>query len=211
MDMLNINKWITFMLQNQYFEIMEETNRKDQSGKPTGNPTQQQTEKPDAGSGSPAMEVPTTKAATTSAPNTTGPKTSTTRVTRSKTAAGQVKTQVKKTHSRSASGSPAKPSAEGPEEITLPSQGDVPGLSTHATEHKSKKLEKARKKLKIQKIELESLETNRDRLMKDLISAIEKKKKRKKIRNLARDFNRIEIRVKNKTANYMKAKKKLAN
>lgn len=203
------------MLQNQYFEFMEETNRKDQSGKPKGNPTQQQAEKPDAGSGSPAMEVPTTKAATTSAttsaPNTTGPKTSTTRVTRSKTAAGQVKTQVKKTHSRSASGSPAKPSAEGPEEITLPSQGDVPGLSTHATQHKSKKLEKARKKLKIQKIELESLETNRDRLMKDLISAIEKKKKRKKIRNLARDFNRIEIRVKNKTASYMKAKKKLAN
>jgi hypothetical protein len=169
--MLNINKWITFMLQNQYFEIMEETNRNDQSDKPIDNPPRYQAEP----------------------------------------AAGQVKTQVEKSHGTSASGSPAKPSAEGPEEIPLPSQGEVPGLSTRATELKSKKLEMALKKLKIQKKELASLEKNRDRLMKDLISAIEKKKKKKKIRNLARDFNRIEIRVKNKTASYMKAKKKLAN
>ena len=77
------------------------------------------------------------------------------------------------------------------------------------TEKKSKKLAKAFKKLKIQKKEIASLEKNRDSLMKDLISAIENKKKSKKIRNLASDFNRIEKRVKTRTASYLRAKKKL--
>ena len=65
----------------------------------------------------------------------------------------------------------------------------------------------ALKKLKIQKGEIASLEKNRDRLMKDLISAIENKKKSKKIRNLARDFNRMEKRVKTKNFQLSAGKK----
>ncbi len=95
---------------------------------------------------------------------------------------------------------PAKPTAE-----------KAPKVSAPVAKKKSKKLVKAFEKLKIQKKEIASLEKNRDKLMKELITAIENKKKSKKIRNLARDFNRIEKRVENRTSSYLLEKKKLTN
>ena len=47
--------------------------------------------------------------------------------------------------------------------------------------------------------------------MKELISAIEKNKKNKKIRSLARDLKRMEKRVNSRTASYMQVNKKLTN
>jgi hypothetical protein len=202
MCMLNINKWITFIQQNQFFEIMEDIKRNDEADKPKSNTPQRQVRKPVTGSSSPARSTTDPVASQPTA----APKVTATSVTASKTAAGPAKIPVETTRSKSA----AKPSAR-PADTVIQKPEKAPGVSTPVAEKKSKKLVKAFKKLKIQKKEIASLEKNRDRLMKDLISAIENKKKSKRIRNLARDFNRIEKRVKNRTASYMQAKKKLTN
>ncbi len=159
------------------------------------------------------------------APKTTARKPSSTGVTASKTAADPAKTPAKTTPSRSTAkpaakpaaqspgsntgAGPARPTAKKPADTITPAAEKAPGVSAPAAEKKSKKLAKDFKKLKVQKREIASLEKNRDRIMKDLISAIENKKKSKRIRSLARDFNRIEKRVKNRTASYIQAKNKL--
>lgn len=186
------------MLQNQYFEIMEDIIRNDESDKPKGNTPQRQVRKPATGSTRPASS--TTKpvpAKTTAAQKTTAPKPSVAGVTPPKAAKPAAKPAAQSPGSNT-SAAPARPAAE-----------KAPGVPPPVAEKKSKKLAKDFKKLKVQKREIASLEKNRDRLMKDLISAIENKKKSKKIRSLARDFNRIEKRVKNRTAGYIQAKKKL--
>jgi hypothetical protein len=165
MDMLNINKWITFMLQNQFFGIMEDVKTNNESGKSIGSTPQGQVPKPK----------------TTPAPNP-----STTGVAASKVA------------------------AEKPTETIPPAPEIAPVATAPLAEKKSMKLAKVSKKLTIQKKEIILLEKKRDRLMKDLISAIENKKKSKKIRSLARDFNRIENSAKKRNASYLQAKKKLA-
>ena len=183
------------MLQNQYFEIMEDIIRNDGSDKPKGNTPQRQVHKPATGSTRPASS--TTKpvpAKTTAARKTTAPKPSVAGVTPPKAAKPAAQSQ-----GSNISVGPAGPTAE-----------KAPGVSAPVTDKKSKKLAKDFKKLKLQKRVIALLEKNRDRLMKDLISAIESKKKGKKIRSLARDFNRIEKRVKNRTASHIQAKKKLA-
>jgi hypothetical protein len=166
---------------------MEEINKNDEQNKPTGN--------------TPGRQVP--KPATRSTGSTTA---STTNSDATKTpprpAVGSKET--------SADTVPVRPTEEKPADTTTQVPEKAPGTSTPVEEKKSKKLAKAFKRLKIQKKEITSLEKNRDRLMKDLISAIENKKKGNKIRNLARDFNRIEKRVKTRTASYLRAKKKLA-
>ncbi len=179
------------MLQNQYFEIMEDIIRNDGPDKPTGNTPQHHVPKPATGSTRP--DRPTTKPAPskTAAPKTT-PKT-----TAARTPTVRKPSATGVTPSKTAAG-PAGPAAE-----------KAPVVSAPVTEKKSKKLAQDFKKLKVQKKEIASLEKNRDRLMKDLISAIENKKKSKKIRSLARDFNRIEKRVKNRNASHIQAKKKL--
>jgi hypothetical protein len=195
--MLNINKWITFIQQNQFFEIMEDIIRNDESAKPKSNTPQPQVRKPATGSTSPARsgtDPAPSKTPAASKPTverkTIPPKPAATKVTDSKTA--------------------AKPPAK-PAKTVIKEPEKAPVVSTPVAEKESKKLAKAFKKLKIQKKEIASLEKNRDRLMKDLISAIEKKKKNKKIRSLARDLNRIDKRVNNRTASYMQANKKLTN
>lgn len=194
------------MLQNQYFEIMEEIKRNDRADKPAGNSPKPQGRKP-----------------VTAASKTTARKLSAAGTTPSKAAASLAKTPVKSIPSRPEAKSPAKPvvqapdsspvipSAEKTEDIIAPVPEKAPGESVHVTGKKSKKMAAAFKKLKVQKREIASLEKNRDRLMKDLISAIEKKKKNKKIRSLARDLNRIDKRVNNRTASYIQANKKLTN
>jgi len=159
------------------------------------NTPQRQVRKPATGSTSPSRsstDPAPSKTPAASKPTvvrkTIPPKPTATSVTASKTA------------SKTAAKPPVKPAPE-----------KAPGVSAPVAEKKSKKLVKAFKKLKIQKKEIASLEKNRDRLMKDLISAIEKKKKNKKIRSLARDLNRIDKRVNKRTASYMQAKKKLTN
>ena len=188
------------MLQNQYFEIMEEIKKNDESDNPKGNTPQQQVPKPATGTTGPAGSTAKPAPAKTPAvPKTTAPKPSATSVTPTKAAAEPAKIPAKTTSSRSTAKSPAKPTA-----------GEAPGTSIPVPKKISKKLAKDFKKLKVQKGEIASLEKNRDRLMKDLISAIENKKKSKKIRSLARDFNRIEKRVIKRTASYLRVKKKLS-
>jgi len=185
------------MLQNQYFEIMEEIKRNDQADKPAGKPPKPLARKP-------------VKAAS----RTTARKPSTAAATPSKAAAGPAKTPVKspaKPVVQPQDSSLVKPSAEKTEDIIAPVPEKATVVTANVTGKKSKKLAADFKKLKMQRKEIESLEKNRDRLMKDLISAIEKKKKSKKIRSLARDLNRIDKRVNNRTASYMQANKKLAN
>ena len=187
------------MLQNQFFEIMEDVKMNNESDKPTGSTPQGQVPKPATGTTGPAGSTAKPAPAKTPAvPKTTAPKPSATSVTATKAAAEPAKTPAKTTSSRSTAKPPAKPTA-----------GEAPGTSIPVPKKISKKLAKDFKKLKVQQREIASLEKNRDRLMKDLISAIENKKKSKKIRSLARDFNRIEKRVKNRTASYLGAKKKL--
>ena len=159
------------MLQNQYFEIMEDIIRNDESDKPAA--------------------APKTTPKTTAAPKTTARK------------------PAAQSPGSNTSAVPARPTAKKPADTITPAAEKAPGVSAPVAEKKSKKLAKDFKKLKLQKREIASLEKNRDRIMKDLISAIENKKKSNKIRSLARDFNRIEKRVKNKTASYMQAKNKL--
>jgi hypothetical protein len=178
--MLNINKWITFMVQNKFFEIMEDIKRRDEADKATGNALK------------PKVGMPATGSA---GPSGAGAKPAPSRTAASPKPTAEPQASITGT-------GPAKKITTAPEK--------TPVASTPIPEKKSKKLMQALKKLKIQKGEIASLEKRRDRLMKDLISAIEGKKKSKKIRNLARDFNRIEKRVKARTSSYMKAKKKLA-
>jgi hypothetical protein len=186
--MLNINKWITFMLENQLFEIMEDIKRNDEAEKPTGNAPKPLVGKPATGSAGPAGSG--TKPAPSSTPATPKP--------------------TAQTQASISSTVPDRPAPKKSAEKITPAPEKAPAASAPIPEKKSKKLMQALKKLKIQKGEIASLEKNRDRLMKDLISAIESKKKSKKIRNLARDFNRIEKRVKARTSSYIQAKKKLA-
>ncbi len=165
--------------------------------------------------------APKTTPKTTPAPKPTTRKPSATGVTASKTAADPAKTTPRRSTAKPAakpaaqlpgsntSAGPARPTAKKPADTITPAAEKAPGISAPVAKKKSKKLAKDFKKLKVQKREIASLEKNRDRIMKDLISAIENKKKSNKIRSLARDFNRIEKRVKNRTASYMQAKKKL--
>ena len=186
------------MLQNQYFEIMEDIIRNDKSDKPKGNTPQRQVRKP--ATGSTRLASSTTKpvpAKITAARKTTAPKPSVAGVTPPKAAKPAAKPAAQSQGSNISVG-PAKSAAK-----------TAPGVSAPVADKKSKKLAKDFKKLKLQKRVIASLEKNRDRLMKDLISAIDSKKKGKKIRSLARDFNRIEKRVKNRTASHIQAKKKL--
>jgi hypothetical protein len=187
MYMLNINKWITFMLQNQFFEIMEDVKMNNESDKPAGSTPESKVSKPAAGTtgpaGSTAKSDPAKTPATSKTPAAYQP--SVTNVAASKT------------------------TSEKQAETINPAQKKAPVVSARAAEKISKKLAKSMKKLKNQEKEITLLEKNRDRLMKDLISAIENKKKSKKITNLARDFNRIETRVKKRTASYLQKKKEL--
>ena len=148
----------------------------------------------------------------TAARKTTVSKPSATGVTLPTTAKPAAKPAAKPTAQSAGSNTSAGlagPTAEKPVNKIIPAPEKAPGVSAPVVGKKSKKLAKDFKKLKLQKREIASIEKNRDRLMKDLISAIENKKKSKKIRSLARDFNRIEKRVKKRTASYLRAKKKL--
>ncbi len=182
------------MLQKQLFEIMEDIVRNDQADKPTGNSPKAQVSKPASGSTGPAgAGTKPAPSSTTAAPSTAA--------TPKPTAQAQGST---------AGASPERPAPEKSADKITAAPQKAPVASTPIPEQKSKKLMQALKKLKIQKGEIASLEKNRDRLMKDLISAIESKKKSKKIRNMARDFNRMEKKVKTTTSSYLLAKKKLA-
>ena len=176
---------------------MEDIIRNDESDKPKSNTPQGQVPKPATGSTSPA------RSSTDPAPSKT-PAASKPTVVRKTIPPKPTSTSV--TSSKTAAKPPAKPA-----NTVIQEPEKAPGVSAPVAEKKSKKLAKAFKKLKVQKKEIASLEKNRDRLMKDLISAIEKKKKSKKIRSLARDLNRIEKRLNSRTASYMQANKKLTN
>jgi hypothetical protein len=126
-----------------------------------------------------------------------------------KTTTGPAKTPAKTSGSRSVPKPTAKPTEDISSTVPVKPTAEKPEASTPAGGKRSKSMAAASKKLKDQKKDLTSLGKNRDRLMKELISAIENNKKSKKIRSLARDFSRIEKKVKIRTASYLRAKKKL--
>ncbi len=187
--------------------MMEEINTNEEKKKPAGDTSSSQVPKPATGAaGSKSTTVSPSTKPKPPANGETEPKTSAVRSTAESPSRPATGTPTPKT---GAGTRPAKPAIKKPsDKVTQVPEKDA-GISAPRREKKTKKCAKSFKELKIQKKEIASLEKNRDRLVKELTSAIKQKKKSSKIRKLARDFSRIEKELKTRNASYLRTKKKL--